>query len=55
LGIAEDLGSTQYIDVNGINKHFKLAENGTSVWGYLVNMSTVTPAAVAHTVTLRAI
>ena len=55
LGIPEDLGATQYAEVNGLAKHIKLAENGTSVWGYLVNLSTVTPAAAAHTVVLRAI
>ncbi len=48
-----DLGDTLYIDMKNINKQVRLA--GTSVFGYLVNGTTLTPAAVAHTVTLHAI
>jgi hypothetical protein len=53
LGTAVDLGSTQWVEVHGINKQIKLA--GTSVFGYLVNATTLTPAAVAHIVTLHAV
>ena len=28
---------------------------GTSVFGYLVNLTTVTPAAIAHTITLHTV
>jgi hypothetical protein len=53
LGTAVDEVDTQAIDTDGINKQIKLA--GTGVFGYLVNGTTLTPAAVAHTVTLHAI
>lgn len=53
LGTAVDLGSTQWVETNIINKQIKLA--GTSVFGYLVNLTTLTPAAVAHIVTLHAV
>jgi hypothetical protein len=53
LGTAVDLGSTQWVEVHGINKQIKLS--GTSVFGYLVNATTLTPAAVAHIVTLHAV
>jgi hypothetical protein len=53
LGTAVDLGSTQWVETNIINKQIKLA--GTSVFGYLVNLTTLTPAAVAHMVTLHAV
>lgn len=53
LGTAVDLVDNQYVEVNGINKQIKLA--GTSVFAYLTNLTTLTPAAVAHTVTLHAI
>lgn len=46
-----DLGATLYIDTNNIQKQIKLT--GTSVFGYLVNGTTLTPQAVAHTVTLQ--
>ena len=46
---------TQVCETNNINKPIKLADNGTSVFGYLVNLTTLTPAAVAHTVTLFAV
>lgn len=48
LGTAVDLGSTQWVQTTGINKTVKLS--GTSVFGYLVNLTTLTPAAVAHIV-----
>jgi hypothetical protein len=50
LGTAVDLGSTQWVETHAINKVVKLS--GTSVFGYLVNLTTLTPAAVAHTVKL---
>lgn len=53
LGTAIDLGSTQWVEVQGINKQVKLA--GTALFGYLVNLTTLTPAAVAHIVTLHAV
>jgi hypothetical protein len=53
LGTAVDEGDTQWVETHGINKQIKLA--GTSVFGYLVNGTTLTPANVAHIVTLHAI
>lgn len=50
LGTAADLGSTQWIENRAINKTVKLS--GTSVFGYLTNLTTATTLAVAHTVTL---
>jgi len=44
-----DLGASLFID-GALAKYLKLS--GTSVFGYLVNGTTLTPAAVAHTVTL---
>lgn len=46
-----DVGDTLYIEATP-NKHIRLT--GTSVFGYLVNLTTLTPAAVAHTVRLHA-
>jgi hypothetical protein len=53
LGTAIDEVDTQWNEVHGINKQVKLA--GTSVFGYLVNRTTLTPANVAHIVTLHAV
>ena len=50
LGTAIDLGSTQWVENHGVNKTIKLS--GTGVFGYLVNLTTLTPAAVAHIVKL---
>jgi hypothetical protein len=50
LGTAIDMGSTQWIENHGVNKTIKLS--GTGVFGYLVNLTTLTTAAVAHTVKL---
>lgn len=47
-----DYGDTLYIEGNP-NKQLKLS--GTSVFGYLVNGTTLTPQAVAHTVTLNCV
>lgn len=51
LRTAIDLGSTQYIETHNVDKVVKLT--GTSVFAYLVNDTTLTPAAVPHTVTLH--
>lgn len=51
LGAAVDLGTTQWVETQGINKQIKLAT--TQLWGYLVNLTTLTPAAVAHKVNLQ--
>lgn len=53
LGTAVDLGSTQWVETQGINKQVKLS--GTALFAYLVNTTTLTPAAVAHIVTLHAV
>lgn len=53
LGTAVDLGSTQWVESSGINKQVKLS--GTGLFGYLVNNTTLTPANVAHIVTLHAV
>lgn len=53
LGTAVDLVDNQWVETHGINKQLKLA--GTSLFAYLVNLTTLTPAAVAHTVTLHAV
>lgn len=51
IGIAVDLGAaTQWIKISGVDRLVKLS--GTSLFGYLVNVGTSTPAAVAHTVTI---
>lgn len=52
IGTAVDLVDTQWVETHVANKQIKLA--GTDAWGYLVNLTTLTPAAVAHTVTLHA-
>lgn len=51
LGTAVDVGATNFIETQGINKQITLA--GAGLFGYLVNGTTVTPAAVAHTAKLR--
>jgi hypothetical protein len=53
LGTAVDQGDTQWVETHGINKQVKLA--GDSVFAYLVNLTTLTPANVAHIVTLHAV
>jgi hypothetical protein len=53
IGTAVDLGDTQWVETHGINKQIKLS--GTSVFAYLVNLTTLTPANVAHIVTLHAV
>jgi hypothetical protein len=46
-----DTGSTLYIDMPNLGKQVKLL--GTSLFGYLVNVTTLTAEAVAHTVTIQ--
>ena len=46
-----DLGDTLFIEMPNINKIVTLT--GTSLFGYLVNGTTLTPQAVAHVVTIR--
>lgn len=48
-----DLGDTLYIDMPNLHKQIKLL--GKTVFGYLVNGTTLTPAAVAHKVTLHCV
>lgn len=45
-----DFGDTLIIEVNNIFKQVKLT--GTSLFGYLTNDTTLTPAAVGHVVTI---
>ncbi len=47
-----DLVDTLYVEATVPNKVIKLT--GSSVWGYLVNGTTLTPNAAAHVVTLHA-
>jgi hypothetical protein len=52
LGTPVDLGSTLYVEANGLNKQIKMA--GTGVFGYLVTIGTYTPTASrVYTVTLH--
>lgn len=54
LGVPVDLGSTLYVEQNGVNKQIKLS--GTSVFAYLVTVGAYTPASAAvHKVTLNAV
>ncbi len=54
LGTPVDLGSTLYVELNGINKQIKLA--GTSIFAYLVTIGTYTPgSADVHVITLHAV
>jgi hypothetical protein len=48
-----DVGDTLYVQSDNLNKMIKLKSR--SAWGYLVNLTTLTPAAVAHTVTLHTV
>lgn len=54
LGTPVDLGSTLYVEVNGVNKQLKLA--GTSLFAYLVTVGGYTPASAdVHVITLHAV
>lgn len=55
LGTAVDIGDTQWIETHGINKQVALPQGTTSMFGYLVNLTTLTPAAVAHIVKLHTV
>lgn len=46
-----DTGATLYIDMPNLGKQVKLL--GTSLFGYLVSVTTLTAEAVAHSVTLQ--
>jgi hypothetical protein len=48
-----DIGDTLYMDMPNLNKQCKLL--GSSVFGYLVNGTTLTPQAQAHIVTLHCV
>lgn len=48
-----DLGDTLWIEAHNVGKQIKLASGSSSVYGYLVNGTTLTPGAVAHVVTLH--
>lgn len=54
LGTPVDLGSTLFVQVEGINKHIKLA--GTSIFAYLVTTTAYTPtSARVYRVTLHTV
>ena len=54
LGTPVDLGSTLYVELNGINKQIKLS--GTSIFAYLVTIGTYTPSSAdVHVITLHAV
>lgn len=54
LGTPVDLGSTLYVESNGINKQITLA--GTSVFGYLQTISGYTPSASrVHVIELQTV
>jgi hypothetical protein len=53
LGTAVDQGATQWVETHGINK--QVALYAQSLFGYLVNGTTLTPANVAHIVTLHTV
>lgn len=56
LGSPADVGSTLFCQVDGINKHCKLAANATSIFGYLVTNGAYTPGSGdVLAVTLRAV
>ncbi len=50
---AVDIGSNQWVESNGLNKQIKLT--GTSVFGYLSNLTTLSTVAVAHIVTIHTV
>jgi hypothetical protein len=54
LGAPVDLGSTLYVEQNGINKQLLLS--GTSLFGYLVTVGAYTPtSARVHAITLHSV
>jgi len=57
LGTPADLGSTLWIETQGINKQIRVlsSANGGSVWGELVTVGAFTATAVARKVTLHSV
>lgn len=53
LGTPVDAGATCWVESHIVNKQVRAL--GTSLWGYLVNLTTVSTAAVAHTVVLHSV
>lgn len=54
LGTPVDLGSTLYVETNGVNKQIKLA--GTNLFAYLVTIGAYQPAsATVHVITIHTI
>lgn len=54
LGSPADLGSTLYVELNGVNKQIKLA--GTSIFAYLVTIGAYTPSSAdVFVITLHAV
>lgn len=54
LGTPADLGTSLWIEVNGLNKLITVPSGG-AVIGYLVNAATITPTAAARTVTIHGV
>lgn len=52
LGTIADLGSTLFVQVDGINKQVKLGAAETALYGYLVTTAGYTPAANSETLQL---
>lgn len=57
IGSINDLGSTLYAQVDGLNRQVKLGPSETSIYGYLVTAGGYTPAGSSETlrVTLRSV
>lgn len=54
LGTPVDIGSTLYVETNGVNKQIKLA--GTNLFAYLVTIGAYQPAsATVHVITIHTI
>ena len=55
LGTIVDLGSTLYVERNGVNKKLLMGAT-TSLFGYLVTIGTYTPSSAdVHTIRLNAV
>lgn len=54
IGTPVDIGSTLWVEVNGLNKLIRVPAGG-AVIGYLVNAATITPTAAARTITLHGV
>lgn len=56
LGSPADIGSTLYVQVDQVNKQFRLAAGETTLYGYLVTTGAYTPtSAASKTINLHAI